>query len=354
MPARAEDPDWGTSATPGGPAGESPVGATWLDPAQLDYHRPTMPLLSGPLSVSRFRVVAAPEQPDFEQRAFYAIPPGSEVRESIGFVAMVPGAPWEVGHQRYAFRVRQDRLRPDPTLVRERVAELVAVELEQSAEGFVSGKKRRRLKALAEDELLAAANPTSRIVEGCLDGDLLYLATAAKTMVGRCLELLRAIGVQVEPATPWKEGEEPVDNEVLPSHEPGESILGARFLEALVGHQDIAYEPVTGSAKLVKDDLVITLRGELLSELMRLVDGGAEVVAAKLLMGETVLRLDALSWRLSGLRLEVGRHGHWTERLDERIVGLDQVFAALDGKFGELVRRRAATPVTTATGVSDG
>jgi hypothetical protein len=301
-----------------------------------------MGLLSGPLSVTRFRVLSAPEPPDFELRAFYAIPPRSEQRESVGFVPMFPGAPWDAGTRRYAFRVRFDRLRPDPTLVKERLAELVATELEQSPDGFVSGKKRRRLKALAEEELMAAANPTSRIVEGCLDDQVLYLATAAKSQIGRVLELLRAIGVEVEPATPWKLGEAPVESEVLASHEPGESMLGARFLEALVGDQEIAYEPVTGSAKLAKDDCLFTLRGELMRDLMKLVDDGAEVVAAKLVMGDTVLRLDALAWRISGLRLEVGRHADWIERLDERIQGLRAVWDALDDKYQALVRSEKA------------
>jgi hypothetical protein len=308
-----------------------------------------MGLLSGPLAAARFRIVSRPDSPDFEQRAFYAIVPGTEQRESTGFVAMLPGAPWEVGAQRFVFRIRYDKLRPDPTLVRERVAELVAVEMEQSPDGFVSAKKRRRLKALAEDEMMASANPTSRIVEGCVEGDVLYLATAAKTMIGRCLELLRAIAVEVEPATPWKDGEEPVASPVLPSHEPGESILGARFLESLVGDSDIAYEPVSGSAKLVKDECVISLRGELLTELVRLVEAGAEVVAAKLLMGDTVLRLDGLSWRLSGLRLTTGRHGHWTELLDERLRGLAEVWEALDGKYTEMLRRSAAKATSTAS-----
>lgn len=301
------------------------------------YHR-GMGLLSGPLSMARFRVVSAPEPPDFEARGFFAIPPGSEVRESVGFVPMFPGAPWEAGTRRYAFRVRFDRLRADPTLVRERLAELVATELEQSPDGFVSSKKRRRLKALAEEELISFANPTSRIVEGCLDDQMLYLATAAKSQIGRILELLRAIGVEVEPATPWNGTEAPpVESEVLPSHEPGESILGARFLEALIGDRDIAYEPVTGSAKLATGDCLVTLRGELLKELVRLIESGAEVVAAKLILGDTVLRLDALAWRISGVRLEVGRHGHWIERLDERLEGIRSLWETLDAKYLELI-----------------
>ena len=56
-----------------------------------------MGLLSGSLSVTRFNVVVPPEGPDFERIQFWAIDPGSEVRERIGVIPFEIDAPYEVG-----------------------------------------------------------------------------------------------------------------------------------------------------------------------------------------------------------------------------------------------------------------
>ena len=45
-----------------------------------------MGLLSGTVSVTRFNVSVPPDGPDFERARFWAIEPGSEVRERMGFV----------------------------------------------------------------------------------------------------------------------------------------------------------------------------------------------------------------------------------------------------------------------------
>ena len=82
-----------------------------------------MGLLSGPLAVTRFNAAVPPDGPDFERVRFFAIEPGSEVRERMGIVPFELDAPYEVGKGRWAFRVRIDRIKPDPTSVRERVKE---------------------------------------------------------------------------------------------------------------------------------------------------------------------------------------------------------------------------------------
>ena len=70
-----------------------------------------MGLLSGAASVTRFNLPVRPQEIDFEAAAFRAIAPGSEVRESVGFVPVEPEAEYAVGAGRWAFRVRVDRLR---------------------------------------------------------------------------------------------------------------------------------------------------------------------------------------------------------------------------------------------------
>ena len=116
-----------------------------------------MGLLTGSISISRFNVLAKPAELDFEPAAFREIMPGSQVRESVGFVPFEPEAPYEVGAQRWAFRVRIDRLKADPTGVRERLKQLVKTEMEQSGLPFVGSKKRKELRHLAEEELLVRA-----------------------------------------------------------------------------------------------------------------------------------------------------------------------------------------------------
>src|SRR5688500_11941065 len=107
-----------------------------------------MGLLRGSATVTRFQVVHVPPAPDFERARFEEIPPASEVRERIGFVPFEPGAPYEVGTRRFAFRVRIDRRKPDPTAVRERLADLVRTEMEASGRDWVGSKRKRELRQL--------------------------------------------------------------------------------------------------------------------------------------------------------------------------------------------------------------
>ena len=97
-----------------------------------------MGLLSGTASVTRFAVGQRPVEPDFERWAFEEIQPGAEVRERVGFVPFEPGAVYRIGHERWAFRVRCDVVRPDGGAVRERLAQLVATEKEQT--GYIGNQ----------------------------------------------------------------------------------------------------------------------------------------------------------------------------------------------------------------------
>jgi hypothetical protein len=299
-----------------------------------------MPLLSGAVSVTRCEVVARP-RPDFESQAFRAISPGSEVRESVGFVPFEPGADYQVAADRWAFRVRLDRLRPDPTAVKERVRELLRVEREQSGAPFVGAARVRELKSLAEEELLQDARPQSTITEGVLDGRLVWLATTADAHLGRIVQLLRKAGVVVDFKTPWHDfGQEQAESELLAVRGPHESIHGCTFLERLLGDGEITIEPADGYAKLQTRQVRATLTGAILGELQRYVEEGALILAAKLLTETASYRLDALTFRISGLRLERAAPGHWSERLDERLGRIAAVYERLDAKYAELLRLR--------------
>ncbi len=295
-----------------------------------------MGLLTGAASVTRFNVLDKPAELDFEQAAFQEIPPGSEIRESLGFVPMEPGEPYEVGAARHAFRVRIDRLRPDPVAVRERLRELVRQEIESGAPS-VSSKKRKQLRELAEEELVVGTMPSQQIIEGTIDGDLLYVGTTAKNVLGVVAQLVRRIGVIVEPKTPWIDRkEQDIDSEIVTTREPGESVLGCRFLKALVGDRELIVEPESGLVRLQTEGTRITLAGEVLKDLVKYLKDGAEVLTAKLVTGESAFRFDALPFRVSNLKVETGRHEHWTELLDERLEKIADLYELLDRKYKDL------------------
>ncbi len=295
-----------------------------------------MGLLSGPVSITRFNVTPFPGEPDFEQQRFVEIQPGSEVRERIGFVPMEPEAPYQVGQGRFAFRVRIDKLRPDPTAVKERVKQLVRAELDQGAQ-FVGAKKRKELRQLAEEELIVKTTPVSKIIECCLDGKVLYVATTGKDHLGKVIALLRKIGIIADHKTPWIDrGDPEVESDIVAAYEPGQSVLGCRFLRALIGDREMMIEGETGYVQLQADETRITLNGAVSNDLHRYVQRGAEILAAKMLTADASYRFDALSFRISGLRVEVGRHEHWTDLLDERLEKIAAVWEQLENKYQEL------------------
>ncbi len=302
-----------------------------------------MGLLSGSVSVTRFNVAPFPEEPDFEQARFVEIQPGSEVRERIGFVTMEPDAPYVVGHGRYAFRVRLDKLRPDPTAVKERLKQLIRTELDTSGFAFVGAKKRKQLRELAEEELILKATPTSKIIECCIDGNLLYVASTAKTFLGRVTELLRKIGIVAEIKTPWLDrGDPEVESDIVEAHEPGQSILGCRFLKALMEDRELMIEGEAGNVQLQTSEARISLRGAVLGELHRYVEEGAEILSAKIITADSHYRFDALNYRISGLKVETDRHDHWTQLLDERLEKIAAAWDMLDGRYEELGSRLIA------------
>jgi len=299
-----------------------------------------MGLLSGSVSITRFNVPSRPEAPDFESEAFRGIAPGSEVREALGFVPFEPEAPFEVGTRRSAFRVRIDQVRPDKTAVDERLKQLVQAEAELTGAEFVGPKKRKKLRELAEEEIITQTSPRTTIVEGCLDGDLLYLATTSNDRLGRVVQLLRKIGVVAELKTPWIDrGEGEVDSDVVEVTDPNQSLLGCRFLRELVGDSEILYEPEAGNVRLKTHDTNVSLTGAVLKDVFRYLDRGAEILAAKLIAPEGSFRLDGLSFRISSLKLEGGSRGHWTELLDERLGQIAELFERLDRRFDELAPR---------------
>lgn len=300
-----------------------------------------MTLLGETLALSRFTAVVPPEGPNFERVTFYAIEPGSEVRERAGVVPFAPEAPFEIAQGRYAFRVRIDRRRPDSTAVKERVRELVKAEMETSGAPFVGPKTRKRLRELAEFELLVYAAPKVTIVECVLDGALLYVNSTAKTILGTVQTLLRQAGVATEPKAPWLDSPPEADesSSIVQPKEPGESVLGCRFLKLLLEEQDVMVEPEAGSVRLMTREARVSLALGVLPELFHYLEQGAEILSAKLFLGTVPLRFDALSYRLPSLKLEPVQTEHWTLDLDARLEQIRGVWELLDGKYEALKAR---------------
>ncbi len=299
-----------------------------------------MGLLSGSASITRFNVLSRPEEPDFDAAAFHEITPGSSVRERIGFLPFEPGAPYQVGQHRWAFRVRLDRVRPDATAVSERLKVLLKAERDATGAPGVGAGRRKKLREQAEEEVLARTSPRLKVVECCLDGETLYAGTTSNALLGRIAALLAEIDVACELKTPWGDrGDAPVTSELVDASGPGQSVMGCRFLAALLEDGEVMVEPESGSARLMSHDAAVSLRGVVLPDLLRYVEQGAEILAAKLLTEETSFRLDGLGFRIGGLRLDSERHDTWIETLDERLERIAAVWDLLDRKFAAVAPR---------------
>ncbi|HEV2851863.1 MAG TPA: hypothetical protein VHC97_03575 [Thermoanaerobaculia bacterium] len=309
-----------------------------------------MGLLSGTVAVTRFNVVMPPEGPDFERARFWEIEPGSEVRERMGVVPFELDAPYEVAQGRYAFRVRVDRVRPDATAVKERMKELIKTEMEATGKPFVGPKTRKKLRELAEAESAMRQAPRTKIVECCIDGSILYVASTAKTWLGTVLTLLRQAGVEGDFKAPWLDEAPEVEemSDVVLPKEPGQSVLGCRFLRALLEESDVMVEPEAGSVRLATREARVTLAGAVLNELFHYLEEGAEILSAKIHVGAVPLRFDALSYRLNGLKLEPVKNEHWTIELDQRLEQIAGVFETLDGKYAALKEKMNALPAPAA------
>jgi hypothetical protein len=303
-----------------------------------------MGILNGTVSVTRYNVAVPVEGPDFERAAFHEIEPESEVRERLGFVPFELDAPYEVGKGRYAFRVRIDRIRPDATAVRERVRQLVKTEMETTGAPFVGSKTRKRLRELAEQELMRRQAPKTTILECCIDGSLLYVGSTAKSYLGTVLTLLRQAGVAAELKAPWLDEAPEADetSDIVVPKEPGESVLGCRFLKALLEEPEVMVEPERGNVRLATHEARVTLAGGVLRDLFRYVEEGAEILSAKLLLGPIPLRFDALTYRLSSVKLDPVKAEHWTLELDQRLEQIAAIWDLLDAKYLALRDRLGA------------
>ena len=296
-----------------------------------------MGLVSGSVSCTRFNVVSLPEQPQFDLIPFRPIQPGSSIREKEGFIPFEPDEPYEVGARRWAFRVRVDKVALDATVIRERVMELVKIETE--AVGPPGPKMRQKLKMQAEEELMEHPMPRSKVIECLLNETTLYVGTTSKGHLGLVLELLKRIGVEAEFKTPWLDaGQEEDPSGLIELKEPGQSVWGCRFLQKLMDDPDTFLEPEKGGVRMITSEGVkVSLGGPIVNEMDRMLNDGALLLSAKLLVDAYAFTLDALSYRIASLALDNHKNKHWTEALDIRMEKLEALWEWLDTKYQTLV-----------------
>ena len=291
-----------------------------------------MGLLSGAVNISRFHVTHRPPEPDFEAARFEEIALGSE-EESRGFIPFGPGAGYRIGDQRWAFRVRIDRVRPDATRVRERLRELIQAEVED-----VGPKRRRELRETAVEEDLATAAPSTRILECCLDDDVLYVAATAKAPLLVVAGELERIGVEIAPRAPWvRRGAEAASavGVVLPP-EPAESAVGFEMMRELFGDTVLDIEPDNGRVKLRNRDTKITLAGMVIHDLLHFLEQGADILAAKMVAEDVSFDFDVQSFRITNLQIVAEPVEDWKGQLNQRLEKISEVFEILDMKYYEL------------------
>ena len=297
-----------------------------------------MGLLTGSISVTRFKAPSHIDETTFENHSFKEIDLASEVKESVGFIPFEPEAPFQVGAGRVAFRLRIDRRRADAVQLRERHKQLVMTELESSGARYVPSQRRAELRHLAEEELIVGRTPTSTAVECCIDSKMLHAGTTSKVHLGVLQQLLRKAGVATEIHNPWLEKGLPEEwSDVPETMDPAASIYGCRFLAALVGDPEFLIEPEQGYVRLAADDTRITLTGDVVNDLHHYLKTDATMLSAKLLHKDLRFTLDATTFRLSAIQFPRPSNESWIENLDLRLEQIKELVGRLDEKFGVLV-----------------
>jgi hypothetical protein len=298
-----------------------------------------MSLLSGAVSLSRFYVLRRPAVPDFDQARFEPIDRESEERMSSGFSPFRPGSDYRIGDERWAFRIRIDRLRPDATRIRERLRELIRDELDAGeadvgGAGIVGPTRRRELRQQAVEEIVSVTSPSATILECCLDDDVLYVASTAVSRLGVVAEQLRRIGVEIAPKAPWTARGDDFDSPVAVT--PEDSSVGGRMMAELVGDTVLNIEPENGRVKLRTRDTEILLKGVVIHDLLYFLEHGAEIVAAKMVAEEATFDFDVESFRITNMAIDSDPDDDWKEQLNRRFEKISEVFEILDMKYYEL------------------
>jgi hypothetical protein len=303
-----------------------------------------MPLLHGSIQCVRYNLLFCPEHPDFESLAFEPIPPMSALKERSGFIPFVPEHAYELGPGRFAFRVRKDTVKIDSTRLKERIQDLLR--REEAEVGFPNLKRKKEIRQMVEEELLRETTPRCKIIECYVDGNILFLGSTSHADQDLVTNLMKKIGFECEPKTPWGDRNQELDCHWLPSKHPSHSLLGCIFARKLLNHPDIFLEPEKGSVRMViPNGTQIGLSGPVVEEVDRLLVQGAEILKEKILFGSgETITFDALDFSISGLKTERFRSDTWQEQLEQRIDAIAALFDRLDHQYEQLMVDEVQTP----------
>ena len=314
-----------------------------------------MGILRGAASVTRFHYSLAGDL-DVAAAEFQPIDPASEIRDAAGVVPMVAREPLGdvIAGGRHTFRVRIDKRRPDAAAVRERLDELVAAEIEAGAH-FVGPRRRRDLRELAEEEHLPR-NPRTKYIDCVTEpSGVLWVGSTSPADLSTVQAVCRRMGLETSLLTPWRDLDgEPFEGMMdLP---PGASLRGSMFLKDQLrtflagrrGESGVMLEPETGRLEVAVDGVRHVVVGEVCPAAAEILESSAAwPVKAKLVAGldgqNAAFTFHALTFRVSSLKVETGKHEHWTELLDERLEKIAAVYGLLDELYEEFQEVIAAT-----------
>jgi len=208
---------------------------------------------------------------------------------------------------------------------------------------MLADRPRKYLRLSPRDDQLAQLMDGSRRVSDLVVEYFRRFGSFGFRQVTDLVTLLRQAGVAAELKAPWLDEAPEADeaSDIVIPAEPGESVLGCRFLKALLDEPEVMVEPEKGNVRLATREARITLAGGVLRELFRYLEEGAEILSAKLLLGPIALRFDALTYRLQSVKLEPVKAEHWTLELDQRLEQIAAVWEQLDAKYAALRDRLA-------------
>jgi hypothetical protein len=289
-------------------------------------------MLDGSFACTRLQIVSPVDTVDFGLLPYRPIIQASTIRESFGFIPPEVATDYQVGHKRWAAKLRIDRRNPDPTKVRLAKRDAVAHEANLSPSGVVSNKRRREIQHEVEESLLPDTEARASVVDVVIDGDIVFVGTASETDSSIVQSALRDIGVEAALVNSW------------PSLDEGAGFLSSVAMREQDG---MMIEPEKGAVIMdPPNDMhpTISLSGAVTQECLRLISQGYMPRKAKIVWGDMTLTIGA-DGKCRGMKVEA--HGEtWTDALDIRIEALHELYAQLDA-YGAQVSEEVDDSVAT-------
>ena len=296
-------------------------------------------MLTGPLSVSRFRVVGdfdpAELPAKLKANRFQPIVLESEQKISVGCVPIHPKIGWRLGDtsKSFAFTVRIQRRTPNANEVKWQMGDMLISN--PSADP-------KKVKSEIEAKVLRTQTGPATSLVGCVikDGQWVFLGTTAENDLSECQRLLSDIGVAVEPWAPWVGA--PVDHpesRLVDTKGAGESLHGCNFLRFILAGKTQAIHPELsqGGLSYVSTDNGQEFRASIAgciqdhSDLIWTRDQQGIPLRCKVVVDATKLTFIAKRFAIGQAKAPTNKDPHVC--LEERINACLHLFEVLDNGF---------------------